>query len=106
MTAEQREEALREAFAARAARAEAVRAIREGRADPVAATNRRDRAWLRLPVRRYLEAIPGVGRATAARAMRELRIADGRRMGGLGPRQRERLAAWVAGRVGGGADGR
>lgn len=42
-------------------------------------------------VRQLLEAIPGVGKVRAAQTMEELSIPEGRRVQGLGPRQRESL---------------
>ena len=104
LTAGDRARALERAVEERRARAAALAALRRGTADPVAALGRRDRTWRRIPVRLYLRALNGVGPATADRAMRELRIAGNRRMGGLGARQRERLAAWVSERIGGDAD--
>ncbi|MBM9623798.1 integration host factor, actinobacterial type [Streptomyces zhihengii] len=42
-------------------------------------------------VRQLLEAIPGVGKVRAAQVMEELAIPEGRRVQGLGPRQRESI---------------
>jgi guanylate kinase len=106
LTAGDRARALERAVEERRARAATLAALRRGTADPVASLGRRDRTWRRIPVRLYLRALRGVGPATADRAMRDLRIAGNRRMGGLGARQRERLAAWVSDRTGGGADAR
>ncbi|TXK17830.1 guanylate kinase [Homoserinibacter sp. GY 40078] len=53
-----------------------------------------------LRVRELLTSIPGIGPARVARIMDELGIADAKRVGGLGSRQRERLATWLVGREG------
>lgn len=45
----------------------------------------------RVRVRQMLEALPGIGRTGAERAMLEFGIAPNRRVGGLGSRQRERI---------------
>jgi predicted N-acetyltransferase YhbS len=45
----------------------------------------------KIKVRRLLEALPGVGKVRAGRLMEELQVSDGRRIQGLGGRQKERL---------------
>ena len=54
-----------------------------------------------LRVRELLQSIPGMGPTRVARAMDELGIADAKRVGGLGARQREKLRAWLESREGG-----
>jgi guanylate kinase len=53
-----------------------------------------------LRVRELLTSIPGLGPIRAARAMQDLRIAEAKRVGGLGRRQRERLVEWLESREG------
>lgn len=53
-----------------------------------------------MRVRELLTSIPGLGPIRAARAMQELKIAEAKRVGGLGRRQRERLVDWLEARDG------
>ncbi len=94
----------RAAVAARRARAAVKDAVhrRERRALDVAET-----AWAdpttpegSLRVRELLTSIPGIGPTRVARIMSDLGIADAKRVGGLGARQREKLAAWLEAREG------
>jgi len=48
-----------------------------------------------LRVRELLGSIPGLGPVRVARIMDELGIAESKRVGGLGRRQRARLVAWL-----------
>jgi guanylate kinase len=96
----------RAAVAARRARAEVKRQVasRERSALDVAET-----AWAGEPtapeatlrVSELLRSIPRLGPTRAARIMRELRISDAKRVGGLGSRQRSELRDYLAGRDGG-----
>jgi len=94
----------RAAIAARRARAAVKDAVhrRERSALDVAETAWRDPATPEgsLRVRELLMSIPGMGPTRVSRAMTELGIADSKRVGGLGARQRERLRAWLEGREG------
>jgi guanylate kinase len=93
----------RAAVAARRARAEVKRqvAARERTALDVA-----EAAWAGEPgapeatlrVSELLRSIPGLGPTRAARVMGDLRIADAKRVGGLGSRQRVALREYLAGR--------
>lgn len=94
----------RAAVAARRARAAVKDAVhrRERRALDVAET-----AWAdptspegTMRVRELLTSIPGIGPTRVARIMDELGIADAKRVGGLGSRQREKLRAWLEAREG------
>jgi len=94
----------RAAVAARRARAAVKDAVhtRERRALDVAET-----AWAdpttpegSLRVRELLTSIPGIGPTRVARIMSDLGIADSKRVGGLGARQREKLGAWLEAREG------
>lgn len=100
LTAEQRERNRRAAIEARRERARMLGGVREGRVDPRGVLMRRDRVAMRTRVEALMRALPGVGPARAEAAMRELGISPHRRVGGLGPRQRERLVAWLASREG------
>lgn len=100
LTAEQRERNRASAIEARRERARMLGGVREGRVDPRGVLMRRDRVAMRTRVEALLRAMPGVGPARAEAAMRELGISPRRRVGGLGPMQRERLIAWIASREG------
>lgn len=95
----------RAAVAARRARAEVKRQVgsRERSALDVA-----EAAWAGEPtapeatlrVTELLRSIPGLGPTRAARVMHDLRIADAKRVGGLGVRQRADLRDYLARREG------
>jgi endonuclease III len=95
MTAEMSAAALVKAKEARTARAEALAALKGGYVHPADAFAKGDGTspFDRIPVRRALLALPGVGPKAADAIMAEVGIAAKRRIGGLGPRQREALAA-------------
>lgn len=94
----------RAAIAARRARAVVKDAVhrRERRALDVAESAWTDPASPEgtLRVRELLMSLPGMGPTRVGRAMEELGIAEAKRVGGLGPRQREKLADWLAAREG------
>lgn len=100
----------RAAIQARRARAAVKDAVhrRERRALEVAQAGWADPASPEgtLRVRELLMSIPGMGPTRVARAMAELSIADAKRVGGLGARQRERLRAWLETREAGTSPGR
>lgn len=98
LTAVEREDHRLRAIEARKQRARMLGGVREGRVDPRGVLMRRDRVATRTRVAALLRAMPGVGPARAQAAMHELGISPRRRVGGLGPRQRERLGAWIASR--------
>jgi len=93
--------AARAAVAARRARAEVKRAVAERRRT---ALDVAESAWAgevtapeaTLRVRELLTSIPGIGPTRVARIMGELQIADSKRVGGLGVRQRRILGDWLA----------
>ncbi len=88
------------AVAARRARAEVKRAIHDRSRSAIDVVNA---AWADPPsapeaslrVRELLTSIPSFGPTRAARAMEHLDIAESKRVGGLGVRQRRRLLAWL-----------
>lgn len=101
MTEEQRREALEKARAARAAAKEARQMLARGEVDPIDVLQRPEGPFARLRVRSFLTAIPGVGTPIAYRLMDTVGISHNKKVGGLGCRQREALAAklkTVAGR--------
>lgn len=100
LTAAEREDHRLRAIEARRERARMLGGVREGRVDPRGVLMRRDRVATRTRVEALMRALPGVGPARAEAAMRDLGISPRRRVGGLGPRQRERLIAWLASREG------
>ncbi|MFT4030018.1 MAG: guanylate kinase [Protaetiibacter sp.] len=94
----------RAAVEARRARARVKNSVhdRERRALDVAETAWADPASPEgtLRVRELLTSIPGIGPTRAARVMTELGIADAKRVGGLGGRQRGKLRDWLEQREG------
>lgn len=96
LTDEQRLAALAKANKARRMRHSIKAALKAGTLDPVRAIGMEDVG--RMRVRDFIKALPGAYTATADRAMRRLGIAEGRRMGGLGRRQTERLIDWIENR--------
>jgi len=86
---------------ARRARAEVKRAVAERRRT---ALDVAETAWAGEPtapeatlrVRELLTSIPGIGPTRVARIMSELAIAESKRVGGLGVRQRRTLGDWLA----------
>ncbi|MBN9142015.1 MAG: guanylate kinase [Micrococcales bacterium] len=94
----------RAAIAARRARAVVKDAVhrRERRALEVAEVAWADPASPEgtMRVRELLMSMPGMGPTRVARTMEELAIADAKRVGGLGPRQREKLRSWLGSREG------
>lgn len=94
----------RAAVAARRARAAVKSSVhkRERRALDVATIGWADPSSAEgtLRVRELLTSIPGIGPTRVARIMDELGIAEAKRVGGLGSRQRAKLADWLAAREG------
>jgi guanylate kinase len=96
--------ASRAAIAARRARAAVKRDVAEGSRT---ALNVARTAWslpespeARLLVRELLLSVPSLGPIRVETVMKELAIAERKRAGGLGTRQRDRLAAYLADRQG------
>lgn len=98
----------RAAVAARKARAEVKKSLQTSAVSPFEVLERSKvpntpEATLRVPD--FLESMPWMGPVRAARVMEQLKIAQGKRLGGLGVLQRERLVRWLrerAERLGGG----
>lgn len=93
LTPEQRAAALDKAAKARQVRAEVKEQLRTGKTTltEVLELGASDEAVGKLKVSALLEALPGVGKVTAASIMNEIGIADSRRVRGLGPKQLQAL---------------
>jgi hypothetical protein len=97
LTPEQRQRALEKAGAARRQRAEVKDKLKMGAlslGELFEATDRGDESGnmlAKLKVVSVLESLPGVGKVNAKRLLKGLDISDGRRLGGVGDKQRERL---------------
>lgn len=92
--------ASRAAVAARRARAAVKRAVAERTRSPLDVV---EKGWAAsgsveagLRVRELLTSIPGLGPTRTAKVMQELGIADSKRVGGLGVRQRGTLHDWLS----------
>jgi len=97
-TSAQRSVALAQAQRVRQVQAQVKQMLKTGEislADVLARADRSDEI-ARLRVARVLESMPRVGPVTARRMMERLDIAASRRVGGLGPRQRDALLAEFA----------
>lgn len=88
-TDQQRKAALEKAAELRHHRAEVKKALKERRVALVEVLD--DVDCERMRVSELLRALPGVGPACAKATMADLRISEGRRVRGLGARQREEL---------------
>lgn len=97
LTPEQRQDALGRAAEARQARAELLASVRAGHTTPVEVLVSEDKAAQRMLVHRLIKAVPGYGDKTTNALMERLGIPRGRRVGGLGARQMERLTAELFG---------
>lgn len=93
MTPEQRAAALASAAAARQARSELLRQVKAGEVGLAELLERAADEDLvkKMKVLAVIKALPGVGPVKVDKMMMEAEIADNRRMGGLGPRQRAAL---------------
>ncbi|MDD9206429.1 integration host factor, actinobacterial type [Georgenia sp. 10Sc9-8] len=93
LTPEQRAAALEKAAAARATRAEIKNRLKysQVRLSEVLERAKQDEAVGKLKVVSLLEALPGVGKATARAVMAEIGISEARRVRGLGPNQEHAL---------------
>jgi hypothetical protein len=97
LTPEQRAQALEKAQEARTARRELLDAVKSGALSLGDVLSREDNIAKKTKVSQLLKALPGYGPAKATALMEEAGIDEGRRLGGLGDRQREKLLAAVAG---------
>lgn len=91
LTPEQREQALRKAVESRKATSAARAELKAGRIKLADVLEGKVPALQRAKVHAVLTTLPGVGKATADRALAEAGVAEGRRVKGLGDRQRKAL---------------
>ncbi|MHA6761315.1 integration host factor, actinobacterial type [Streptacidiphilus sp. PAMC 29251] len=91
LTATDRTDALARALVVRRERSELLTSLKEGRVTLSELLSTQGDTVGKIPVRRLLEALPGIGKVRAAQTMAEFQIADNRRIQGLGARQRELL---------------
>lgn len=93
LTPEERAAALQKAAAARATRAELKNKLKYNqiKLSEILARAKEDEAVGKLKVVSLLEALPGVGKATARAIMAEVGISESRRLRGLGPHQHAAL---------------
>ncbi|WP_025274766.1 integration host factor, actinobacterial type [Haloglycomyces albus] len=95
LTPEQRQEALKKAAAARKARAELKDQLKSGEKslEDVLKSAATDDISGKMKVSAVLKALPGIGDKRAVQIMEKLKIADSRRLRGLGEHQRAALLA-------------
>lgn len=101
LTPEQRQAALNQAAQARRVRAEVKNRLRHSGATikDVLAEAEQDEAIAKIKVIDLLQSIPGVGKVTAVEIMERLKIAQSRRLRGLGPKQAKALIEEFSRRV-------
>ncbi len=100
LTAEQREEALNKARMARKKRARILAEFAAGDMTlPEVLDLRDDPVIGRIKVKNLIERIPTIGPARSTKLLRELGIAENRRIHGLGTKQIARLTDWYDYRV-------
>ncbi|GAA1213513.1 integration host factor, actinobacterial type [Streptomyces rhizosphaericus] len=91
LSIEARTEALQKAAAVRKERAKMLSELKNGTASIKEVLERSDPIAAKTSVRRLLESLPRVGKVRASQLMQDFGIPEGRRIQGLGPRQRARL---------------
>ena len=93
LSPEQRAAALEKAAEIRKARAELKEQLKQGKTSLAAILDRaeRDDVVGKLKVSAVLQALPGVGKVRATQMMERLKIAESRRLRGLGEQQRKAL---------------
>ena len=98
LTAEERTAALAKGAKVRKERAEVKASLKQGTTTlhDVLWDAATDDAIAGLKVSALVQSMPGVGKAKATQIMGRLRIAEGRRVRGLGPNQRQALEAEFA----------
>ncbi|MET7489378.1 integration host factor, actinobacterial type [Streptomyces sp. NPDC005538] len=93
LTTEQRRAALAKAAAARQERASAREALKHGTLSLADVLADSSEAIGKMPVRALLASLPGIGTVRSQQIMKELGIAESRRVRGLGNNQRQLLLA-------------
>ena len=92
LTPEERQAALEKAKAARSRRAEVREELKSGKMTlEKVLTMKDDPVVGRMKVSTLIETLPGYGKAKAEKIMKELEIAESRRLKGLGKRQQKAL---------------
>jgi len=92
LTDEQRKEYLERAAAARRARADLRKSLKEGKTSFIEVMQKADDPVVaRMKVITLLESLPGYGKARAQSVLEEVGIAETRKIQGLGSRQRAEL---------------
>ena len=92
LSAEERQAALEKAKAARIKRAEVRDQLKAGELTLEQVLDMKDDAVVgRMKVSTLIETLPGYGKAKAEKIMKDLQIAESRRLRGLGDRQRTAL---------------
>ncbi len=92
LSVEARQEALEKAKAARIKRAEIREELKSGKLNVEQVLDMKDDPVVgRMKVSTLIETMPGYGKAKAEKVMKELQIAESRRLRGLGERQRTAL---------------
>lgn len=93
LTPEQRKAALEKATQARSQRASLKRELKCGNITLADVLSRSDEDTIvsKLKVKALIGALPGVGSARTSQVMESIGIAASRRVGGLGPHQRQAL---------------
>lgn len=95
LTTDQRDAALRKAIEARRERAAAKEAVKAGTVRPAEIIRAPEGPYSKMRLFEFLTACPGIGPATARKIIVALGVGEGRRLRGLGPRQKSRLAEAV-----------
>jgi hypothetical protein len=101
LTPEQRKAALEKAAEAKAAKKRLLDDLRDGRVSPADLLSGAEAGNVRvqkLQISTLLRATPGVTPVMVKEAMTSIGISEGRRIQGLGDRQREKLLAWLQSR--------
>ena len=98
LSPEQRAAALEKAAEIRKARAELKEKLKKGQTtlDAVLSRAESDDVVGKLKVSAVLQSLPGIGKIRATQIMEKLKIADSRRLRGLGDQQRKALLAEFA----------
>jgi len=99
LSPEQRAAALEKAAEIRKARAELKEKLKKGQTtlDAVLSRAENDDVVGKLKVSAVLQSLPGIGKIRATQIMEKLKIADSRRLRGLGEQQRKALLAEFSG---------
>ena len=99
LSPEQRAAALEKAAEIRKARAELKEQLKQGKTTLTAVLDQAEASDVvgKLKVSAVLQAMPGIGKVRATQIMEKLKIAESRRLRGLGDQQRKALLAEFAG---------